>query len=293
MIRQHTDVKKWTCERCEKRFSMKHDLEIHIKRHLGIKDYKCQHCLYRCVTPKDLAEHIKRHDREKKYPIACIMQDAGCEIWKEGAGALKCTIRTKTSAHMDYHVQKNHTLEGLSQKLESETKLAKFFDAQGVPFYRDWENIINFRSCQGIEGNRFHARPDFYLPTYSAILEAVVIVGNDEFAHRRYACDFQRVFNIVQSLQQTENFKDVPLLYIRFNPHFCKKDGTVYDLPLDVKHVALMGMLQSLKKEDLPRNQVSLVYMYYDITNDELDVFKEDETNDYAKLYKDCVLRII
>ena len=121
---------------------------------------------------------------------------------------------------MEYHIQRSHTLNGLGKKLQSETRLAEFFASKDQDYDRDWVNRISFQHCQNIEGGKFSARPDFYLPSQCVRLNAIVLVGNDEFAHRQRACEFQRVFNIAQALQQTAEFKDQPILYLRFNPHY-------------------------------------------------------------------------
>ncbi len=42
-----------------------------------------------------------------------------------------------------------------------------------------------------------------------------MLLGNDEFCHQRYPCDLQRMWNIVQTLQQTNKFHDGRILYIR------------------------------------------------------------------------------
>jgi hypothetical protein len=54
-----------------------------------------------------------------------------------------------------------------------------------------------------------------------------VIVGCDEFQHRRYPCDLQRTWNILSALDQTDEFKSVPILYLRVNPHFYQKKRDV------------------------------------------------------------------
>ena len=101
------------------------------------------------------------HERQARFAFKCAMQDGGVQLWKHGDVA--CTIRCKTEQHMEYHIQRNHTIEGLGVKLESETKLAQFFEANDVPFDRNWANRLNFKGCKNIEGNSTSARPDFYL----------------------------------------------------------------------------------------------------------------------------------
>ncbi len=214
------------------------------------------------------------------------MQDGGMQKWSPGD--VQCTIRCKTERDLDYHIERNHTVEGIAKKFQSETKLADFFIENGIPFDRDWMNRIQFKTCRNIEGGHTSARPDFFLPVESARLNAVVLVGNDEFAHRQYACDFQRVFNIVQALEQDPQFRGLPILYIRFNPHHYFRDGVCFSQPLEVGHKLLLSTIQSI---NIVKSGVNLAYVHYDQTNKRLDVFspKEDE-NDFAKLYENCVI---
>jgi hypothetical protein len=218
------------------------------------------------------------------------MQDGGTQVYKPGD--VVCTIRCETMLDMKYHVQRNHTVEGLGEKLQSETKLAKFFDAAQVSYDRDWTNWLNFKGCKNIEGNVFSARPDFFLPEESARLKALVLVGNDEFAHRQYPCDLQRVWNIAQSLQQTHEFKDVPLLYLRFNPHFFKRAGVHYDLPLAQTHDLLLSTLRKLQASDV-KPGVNLVFINYDQNaNGRLQIFidSENEEKDFGSVLEPTVL---
>ena len=114
-----------------------------------------------------------------------------------------------------------------------------------------------------------------------------MLVGNDEFAHRQNSCDFQRVFNIVQALEQRPEFRGVPVVYLRFNPHHYWRDGVCFDRPLHVGHELLWSTLQSLQTV---RTGTNLVYVQYDRTEGRLDVFRQDD-NDFATLFEPCVLR--
>jgi hypothetical protein len=213
------------------------------------------------------------------------MQDGGTQRWS-GEG-LPCSIRCKTRLDLEYHVARNHTVEGLGHKLASENQLAAFFERHGVPFDRDWTNRLQFTGCSNIEGAKTSARPDFFLPVESARLGALVLVGNDEFAHRQYTCDFQRVFNIVQALEQCPEFQGVPLLYVRFNPHHYWRDGVCFDRPLHIGHELLWSTLQAVQTV---RTGTNLVFVQYDRTGGRLDVFHQED-NDYATVFEHCVLR--
>ena len=235
--------------------------------HTGEKPYACEHCRYRSSQSGHLKKHVANHERQQSFQFPCRMQDGGTQLWAQGN--LVCSIRCKNERDMEYHVERNHTVEGIGKKLHSETKLAEFFTAKDVPFDRDWTNRITFNGCKNIEGGHSSARPDFFLPAESARLGALVLVGNDEFAHRQYACDFQRVFNITQALEQHPDFKGVPLLYLRFNPHHYWRDAVCFSQPLHVGHELLLSTLRSITEV---RPGVNLVYVQYDRTEGVLDI---------------------
>jgi hypothetical protein len=107
-------------------------------------------------------------------------------------------------------------------------------------------------------------------------LGAIVIVCNDEFSHRYYACEFQRIWNIAQSLDQTTEFKDMPILYIRLNPHTYWRDEVCFSQPLEVVHDIFWETLQSIESVN---DGVNLVYIHYDKTDGMLDIFQDTEDN--------------
>ena len=200
---------------------------------------------------------------------------------------------------MEYHIQQHHTPEGIARKFHSETQLAKFFDSNHVSYDRDWVNRLQFKTCQNIEGNCMSARPDFFLPEFSAKLKCVLLVGNDEFAHRQYACEFQRVWNIAQALEQTPEFRGVPIVYVRFNPHHFQINGKLENVPLETAHQRLLGHLQTLSPAAI-RPNVNLIYMQYDQKDGLLQVFADasDDTSsslgstDYRQVFASCLLDI-
>jgi hypothetical protein len=178
-------------------------------------------------------------------------------------------------------------MEGIGKKFQSEAKLAAFLTTNNIAFDRDWANRINFKTCDNIQGGHASARPDFYLPEWSARLGCVVLIGNDEFAHRKYACDFRRIWNIATALEQTDEFAGVPILYIRFNPHHYFRDGVCFSHDLEDSHATLLETLQSIESV---QPGVNLVYIHYDRTDNVLDIFNEDPENDYPQLFEDCVM---
>jgi hypothetical protein len=128
----------------------------------------------------------------------------------------------------------------------------------------------------------------------------MVLVGNDEFAPRQYKCEFQRIWNIAHALQQTEEYHDVPLLYIRFNPHFFKIGKRFFDVKLEEAHGKLLQYLESIKPEQI-RSGVNLVYVHYDRDeSNDLMIFNHEHDEDadvgfthFSDLYQNCVMDIL
>lgn len=296
-MRSHTKEKPYACELCPEVFRQPSHLIVHRRQHTKEQPFACEDCPHRFTTSGNLHKHQQRHEAYKKYKFACAMVDGGLEK-HSGAQGIACTVRCKTQHHLDFHIERNHTIHGLAEKHKSETKLAEFFKAENIAYDRDWTNRIDFKLCPTIPplGNKSNARPDFFLPELSAKLKATVLVGNDEFAHRRYQCELQRVYNIATALGAQPGHAGVPLVYVRFNPHSFYQDDVLHSLALPEAHKQLKKVLDSLEQKDLSPG-VNLFYMFYDTTDGKLDLFaKQDEAassyNDFVDLYRDCVLSV-
>jgi len=283
----HTNIRKFCCNVCSKKFKLQSHIITHMRSHGMLKPFVCDHCGFRSAYPSTMKRHIQHHEEQKTWDFECPMQDGGIEFWT--TGYIHCSVRAKTAQDLDYHIARNHTKEGIASKLHSEQKLADFLTSQHVVFTRDWMNHIQFKNCANIEGNKTSARFDFFLPTESARLEANVIIENDEYAHRDYTCDSQRIVNITHAIQQTKESHDVRVLCIRFNPHHFRKDGHLFSHKLEEVHQKLLTTLQSLTKDDL-HDGLNLVYINYDSTNGVLDIFGKEDSN-YPKWFQDCVIR--
>ena len=298
MLRTHRKIhapdNPHICEVCQYSATCASTLTHHKIVHSDILKYHCTHCDFRTKWPESLRHHLVIHETQKEYQFLCAFQDCGTQPFENGNG-IQCWIRCKTQRDLEFHIQKNHTQEGIAAKFHSENKLAEFFKSKEISFDRDWMNLIQFKTCKNIEGGKISARPDFYLHDKSVELQAVVLVENDEFSHSQTVCEFQRLWNIVHALQQIFEFKDLPLVVIRFNPHFYRMGKKYVDEPLPQAHEKLLQTIQSLTQPDIKQG-VNLIYINYDRHEDgELRIFDEhpDKPNDYAHLYKDCVIKIV
>jgi len=281
--RIHSGEKPFACDECDARFTQSGHLYSHKQIHSGEKPFICLHCTKCFGRRQYLKKHIENHEKQKSYQYSCQFADNSTELFENNG--LPCSIRCKTSLHLDYHIQRNHTIDGIASKFESETKLAKFFDQHNISYDRDWLNLISFKGCKNIESGSVSARPDFYLHAYSVKLKCIFLVGNDEFAHRHnYPCEFKRMFNIVQALQNVPEQKDIPVVYVRFNPHNFRIDKKYFDRKLELGHDLLLRTIDSFT--DL-RPGLNLIYVQYDMTNNQLEVFRDND--DYSRLLQPCV----
>jgi hypothetical protein len=120
--------------------------------------------------------------------------------------------------------------------LSIESQMAAFLKENKISFKQDRENTLSFSTCpaapiplpsETAEKPR-SVRPDFFLDEISTLLGCYILIGNDEFAHRRYRyvplltvncyrCDFARTLNIAAhlSLNYDGTDEEIPLIYIR------------------------------------------------------------------------------
>lgn len=127
----HSNTRPFQCFYCETYFKLpnilrKHELNVHSAE----KKYSCDHCSYKSNYNFVVKTHMQRHEDQKTYIFGCTMQDGGTQVCSNND--IPCTIRCKTKYHLDMHIERNHTEEGIASKFETETKLAKYFDMKGI-----------------------------------------------------------------------------------------------------------------------------------------------------------------
>jgi hypothetical protein len=124
--------------------------------------------------------------------------------------------------------------------------------------YDSYDRIIDGGAC-GKE------RPDFVFDFESKI----VIVEVDEFQHQERACECEqtRMINICSS------YGGAPVVFIRWNPDPFKKNGRTQSVPLAKRLQVLEGWIRHFQKpETFVTNLLSVVYLYFDDWNNELEV---------------------
>jgi hypothetical protein len=91
--------------------------------------------------------------------------------------------------------------------------------------------------------------PDYQLLGFH---DKVVLLGNDEFAHRSYTpeCEYARMYNIFVALTENKYFSTHTHVYIRFNPHHYKVGRVLRHLDLYVRFDRLHALNSDLEKKD-------------------------------------------
>jgi hypothetical protein len=184
-----------------------------------------------------------------------------------------CDKRFPTKATMDKHIYRFHTTEGQDKYvLGSEDKLAHFLDRQDVKYDRDWSNRIDYSLCSSVlQTTDISVRPDFRLTEISGDAKnpLLVIVCNNEYQHRRYACDLKRTWQIFHALRANQEYQSIPIIFIQFNPHPYKVNGVQYEPKLLIRHNKLLEVYRSLSTTYTNLDPVHpyQIFMYYDMVH--------------------------
>lgn len=78
------------CDVCNKCFSRKDKLKMHMRSHTGVKPYKCKHCDYAAADSSSLNKHQRIHSNERPFK---------CQI---------CPYASRNSSQLTVHLR-SHT----------------------------------------------------------------------------------------------------------------------------------------------------------------------------------------
>jgi len=67
LLKKHNLKKPYKCEKCDKAYTQKSSLSVHMRTHTGERPYKCESCGKTFIRKGDLIVHIRSHTREKPY----------------------------------------------------------------------------------------------------------------------------------------------------------------------------------------------------------------------------------
>ncbi|MCL4130360.1 UNVERIFIED_CONTAM: hypothetical protein GTU68_063146, partial [Idotea baltica] len=66
---RHTGEKPTPCPLCPRRFTLKQELESHMRVHTGEKPHQCRHCLFRFARKSQLKKHLlMKHGQQEQLP---------------------------------------------------------------------------------------------------------------------------------------------------------------------------------------------------------------------------------
>jgi len=67
LLKSHNEGTWFTCDICQKKFSRKQVLEVHVQRHQAVKPYVCSECPKRFCTAAELRQHHPVHSEYKQF----------------------------------------------------------------------------------------------------------------------------------------------------------------------------------------------------------------------------------
>lgn len=287
ILYKHSIERPHQCLKCKYAAKTKEDLSKHVQStHSDERLYQCTECEYTAKRSSNLSKHLRLHEISMKWKFVCPYGDGCTHVAAEGE--IVCNQKFPSQGSLDVHIQKCHTMEGIQKRFHSEQQMATFLEQKGILFTRDWENVISFNHCPQLQLPGARSRPDFFLTDLSVKLGIAVLVGNDEFAHRRYQtdCEFSRMLKIAGCLFQNPQMP-VRMIYIRFNPHFYTKDGVVFDPSLETRYERLLKLLNSLPE----REGLLVIYLYYDTKDGQLCIFQK-ENSEATRAIQECYIHI-
>jgi len=137
-----------------------------------------------------------------------------------------------------------------------EQKIATCLEQAHINFSR--EHFVSFGCWDGT-----FARTDFVI----LVRGGVVFLEVDEHQHDGYGveCEVARMVNIHSSLAAGGN--RMPILFIRYNPHAFKVNGSTKPVSTIKRQRALVDLIKGCVLEE--EGKMEILYMYYDALSSE------------------------
>lgn len=264
-MRVHTGERPYKCTVCDAEFTQRGSLAGHMKIHTGEKMFKCEICEFECIHKHTLTNHIMIHTGVRPYKCA------------------ECDYSSSIKFNVKDHFKRIHSPEAILRQKKEEAKVEKLFNAKyPQSFVREYR--ID-HSCLGQP--RSHSRVDFLFPNHGKFH---VVVEVDEHQHKENSqiCETSRINNIVASWCLGGN--SVPVVFIRYNPHAFKVDGTTKRTTMVERHKKLTELLDRIKTME-PSQDVHVFYMFYDTEEEVPTVMADPDYYDQVKSwFVECIV---
>jgi hypothetical protein len=142
------------------------------------------------------------------------------------------------------------------RRKKSKEALARFLSESGVDYKR--EHHVDY-ICTEVQEDHF-ARVDFLMVRQRTL----VLLENDEQQHDWIptSCDVKRMAEIVETLAVGGN--ELPVAFIRFNPHAFRRDRVLHKLPQTERRERLLRILRDPSHPVYDKGQpLKILHMYY------------------------------
>lgn len=278
----HSDDRPFKCTHpgCDFTCKLKKVLTRHANRHLDIMPYKCDWdgCSAAYPNSTSLKEHKKTHTGEKNYK--CTHTN-----WEDASK--QCGGTFPSQSRLSRHIECWHTAKGIRRKAKKQDRIRRLLDRIAKDMYKP-EHVISFKCMNEDDPEGSYGRIDFLIEIKNDQNQTVgfVFLEVDEEQHTRYSvsCEVRRMTDVHRSLIMEGN--TFPIAFVRYNPDAYSIDN----LPVETRDITRQEELTHVLKTITFDRPLSIIYMYYDMIDDQPYVFTDPA---YDDTLKQCVTQCI